>query len=120
MNYYTQVLKKYAIFSGRSQRKEFWIFFLFNALIGAILGIIDSALHTKYGGNIVLLYSLAVGIPSIAVAVRRLQDTGRSGWWIFLNLIPIIGFIVLLIFMAQNSQPGTNKYGSNPKEVKVG
>lgn len=116
MNHYIQVLKKYATFSGRSQRKEFWMFFLFNALIGAVLSIIDIALNINVGGNVVLFYSLAVGIPSIAVVVRRLHDTGRSDWWIFLNLIPIIGFVVLLIFMAQDSQPGANKYGPNPKE----
>lgn len=116
MNYYIQALKKYATFSGRSQRKEYWMFCLFNALIGTILAIIDIALNIKYGGNIVLLYSLAIAIPSIAVAVRRLHDTGRSGWWIFLGMIPIIGSIVLLIFMTQDSQPGANKYGPNPKE----
>ena len=119
MNYYIQALKKYATFSGRSQRKEFWMFCLFNALIGAILAIIDIALNTKYGGNIVLLYSLAIVIPSIAVTVRRLHDTGRSGWYFFLEMIPIIGFVVLLIFMTQDSQPGPNKYGSNPKEIKA-
>ncbi|MBM2818313.1 MAG: hypothetical protein HW401_903 [Parcubacteria group bacterium] len=118
MNYYVQVLKKYAIFKGRSQRKEFWIFLLFNALIGAILGIINIALNINTG-NIVLLYTLAIAIPSIAVTVRRLHDTGRSGWWVFIDLVPVIGLIVLLIFLAQDSQPGANKYGPNPKEIIV-
>ena len=118
MNYYVQVLKKYATFKGRSPRKEFWIFFLFNALIGAILGIIDIALNINTG-NIVLLYTLAIAIPSIAVVVRRLHDTGHSEWWIFFHLIPIIGFIILLIFYIQDSQPGANKYGPNPKEIKI-
>lgn len=119
MNYYIQVLEKYATFSGRSQRKEFWIFILVNALIGAISAIISIALNTNIMGKFVLFYTLAIAIPSIAVAVRRLHDTGRSGWFIFLELIPIVGSIVLLIFMAQDSQSGANKYGQNPKEIKV-
>ncbi len=80
MKNYIQVLKKYATFSGRSQRKEFWMFYFFNALIGIFLAIMDTALDSVVGGTIVLLYSLAVAIPIIAVSVRRLHDTNRSGW----------------------------------------
>jgi len=119
MNYYVQVLKKYAVFSGRSQRKEFFMFFLFNILVGAIFAIIDITLDTKIGAIITLFYSLAVAIPAIAVTVRRLHDTNRNGWWFFIDLIPVVGAIILLIFVIQDSQPGTNKYGPNPKKINL-
>ena len=119
MNYYLEVLKKYAVFSGRARRKEYWMFFLFNLIITIVLAIIDNLIGTfspQSGvGLLEGLYSLAVLLPSIAVTVRRLHDTGRSGWWILIGLIPIIGGIVLLIFMVLDSQPGENKYGPNPK-----
>jgi uncharacterized membrane protein YhaH (DUF805 family) len=119
MNWYLEVLKKYAVFSGRARRKEYWMFFLFNLIITVVLALIDSLMGTfspQAGlGLLSGLYSLAVLIPSIAVTVRRLHDTGRSGWWILIGLIPIIGGIVLLIFMVLDSQPGENQYGPNPK-----
>jgi len=121
MNYYLEVLKKYAVFSGRARRKEYWMFVLFNLVIITVLILIDSLMGTfspQAGlGLLSGLYSLAVLLPSIAVTVRRLHDTGRSGWWILLGLIPIIGGIVLLIFMVLNSEPGANQYGPNPKDV---
>ena len=119
MNCYLEVLKKYAVFSGRARRKEYWMFFLFNLIITAVLALIDSLTGTFSSqaglGLLSGLYSLAVLIPSIAVTVRRLHDTGRSGWWILLGLIPIIGGIILLIFMVLDSQPGENQYGPDPK-----
>ena len=120
MNWYLEVLKKYAVFSGRARRKEYWFFVLFNLIISLVLTFIDSALgtlneETGYG-LLSGVYSLAVLIPSLAVAVRRLHDTGRTGWWLLIGLIPLIGLIVLLIFFVQDSKPGDNEYGSNPKE----
>lgn len=119
MNFYLEVLKKYAVFSGRARRKEYWMFFLFNLIITVVLALIDGltgTLSSQSGlGLLSGLYSLAVLIPSIAVTVRRLHDTGRSGWWILIGLIPIIGTIVLLIFMVLDSQPSENQYGPNPK-----
>jgi len=116
MNWYLTVLKKYAVFSGRARRKEYWYFNLFNFLIAFGLGVIDWLLGlvvTSDSGIGLLggLYSLAVLIPGIAVTVRRLHDTGRSGWWLLISFIPIIGFIVLLVFMLSESQPGKNQYG---------
>jgi uncharacterized membrane protein YhaH (DUF805 family) len=113
MNWYLDVLKKYAVFTGRARRKEYWMFALFNVIIAIALGIIEGIV----GGPGVLggLYGLAVLIPSIAVGVRRLHDTGRSGWWILIGLVPVIGFIVLIVFFATDGQPGTNQYGPNPK-----
>jgi uncharacterized membrane protein YhaH (DUF805 family) len=119
MNCYLEVLKKYAVFSGRARRKEYWMFFLFNLIIYVVLALIDGLMGTfsPQAGLGVLsgLYSLAVLIPSIAVTVRRLHDTGRSGWWILIALVPFIGGIVLLVFMVLDSQPGENQYGPNPK-----
>ena len=120
MNWYLEVLKKYAVFSGRARRKEYWFFVLFNLIISLVLTFIDSALgtlneETGYG-LLSGVYSLAVLIPSLAVAVRRLHDTGRTGWWLLIGLIPLIGLIVLLIFFVQDSKPGENEYGPNPKE----
>ena len=114
MNWYLKVLKQYADFNGRARRTEYWMFFLFNIIIAVVLGVIESVL----GGPGILggLYSLAVLLPAIGVTVRRLHDTGRTGWWILVGLIPVIGMIVLLVFMVLDSQPGSNEYGPNPKE----
>jgi len=123
MNWYLKVLKKYAVFNGRARRKEYWYFALFNILISILLGIIDGIIIVSSGldpntsiGFLGLIYSLAVLIPGIAVSVRRLHDTERTGWWILINLIPIIGWIIFIIFAIQDSSPGENKYGPNPKE----
>lgn len=113
------VLKKYADFSGRAGRPEFWYFVLVNVLISIGLGIVDSILGTKAGATGILggLYSLAVLVPSIAVGVRRLHDTSRNGWMILLGLIPIVGIIILIVFYVQEGTPGTNEYGPNPAEA---
>ncbi len=113
MNWYLDVLKKYAEFKGRARRQEYWMFFLFNLIIAIVLIIIDAVLGT--GGILNLLYSLAVLIPGIAVTARRLHDTDRSGWWILIALVPFVGFIVLLVFMVMEGQQSSNQYGENPK-----
>jgi uncharacterized membrane protein YhaH (DUF805 family) len=115
MRWYLDVLRKYAVFSGRARRMEYWMFVLFNLIIALVLGAIDGLLGIQ--GVLGGLYSLAVLIPSLAVAVRRLHDTNRSGWWILINLIPVIGWIIFIIFAVQDSQPGPNQYGPNPKEA---
>ena len=119
MNWYIVVLKKYAVFSGRARRMEYWYFALFNLLISIGLSFVDimtGTLSPEIGiGLLSGLYTLAVLIPSIAVSVRRLHDTDRSGWWLLLLLIPLIGVIVILVFMVLDSNPETNEYGPNPK-----
>ena len=119
MNWYLGVLKKYTVFSGRAQRAEYWYFVLFNMLVGVGLALIDQATGTldlETGvGLLGGLYSLGVLLPSLGVSVRRLHDTDRSGWWMFILLIPVIGVIALLIFFVQDSTAGTNEYGDNPK-----
>nr|WP_311462507.1 DUF805 domain-containing protein [uncultured Aggregatibacter sp.] len=121
MNWYLYVLKNYATFSGRARRKEYWMFFLISALISIVLTLLDILLGTysvEYEAGLFSgLYSLLILLPSIAVVVRRLHDTDRSGWWILISLIPLIGVIVLFVFMCLDSQPGTNRFGVNPKEA---
>ncbi len=121
MSWYLQVLKKYAVFSGRARRKEYWYFFLFNIIISFVLGFIESLVGIAAGSDysvLGIIYGLAVLLPSIGVSIRRLHDTGRSGWWLFIGLIPLIGAIILLIYMVSDSQAGTNQYGPSPKLVE--
>src|SRR4030042_4306443 len=92
-NNYVSVLKRYSMFEGRAGLKEFWMYVLVSIIIGAAIGFISQTLAS--------LYSLLVLIPSLAVGARRLHDTGRSGWWQLIGLIPVVGLIVLIIFFAQ-------------------
>lgn len=112
MNWYLGCWKKYAEFSGRARRQEYWMFFLFNFLAGLALSIVDIVLGT---GALSGLYNLAIIIPSLAVGARRLHDTDRSGWWQLIALIPLIGAIILLVFFCLDSKPGENRFGANPK-----
>ena len=121
MNYYLDVLKKYAVFSGRAQRKEFWMFALINVIAIYVLGFIDGALGTwifaSGFGLLSVIYLLAVFLPMLGLSVRRLHDTGRSGWWLLISIIPLIGAITLLVFYCLDSTPKENQYGDNPKEI---
>ncbi len=111
MEYYIGAWKKFAEFSGRARRKEFWMFILFNLIVSIVLTLVDNMLGIMMLGSI---YSLAVLIPSLAIGARRLHDTGRSGWWQLLYFLPVIGFIVLIVFFVQDSHD-ENDYGANPK-----
>ncbi|MGH9756013.1 MAG: DUF805 domain-containing protein [Blastocatellia bacterium] len=115
MNWYIKAWKKYAVFSGRAGREEYWYFVLFNILVNILLMIIAGVVSPEAGFGLLGLYTLAVLIPGLAVSIRRLHDTNRSGWWLLITLIPGIGSIVLLIFMLQGSQPNENQYGAIPK-----
>ena len=112
MEWYLTVLKKYAEFNGRARRKELWMFVLFNIIISLVLGLIDGMTGI---GILGIVYSLAILVPSLAVGARRLHDTGRTGWWQLIGLVPIIGAIVLIVFFVLDSDPGDNAYGPNPK-----
>jgi uncharacterized membrane protein YhaH (DUF805 family) len=105
MNYYLKVLQNYANFSGRARRKEYWMFVLFNFIASFILGFIGGLLDFPLLAN---LYSLAILLPSIAVAVRRMHDVGKSGWYV---LIPIYNFILCVT----EGNNGENEYGPDPK-----
>ena len=121
MNWYLKVLKNYAVFNGRAQRSEYWFFALFNILANIGLFLIDGVLGTlnpETGfGLLGGIYMLAIIIPGIAVTIRRLHDTNRSGWWSLIVFIPVLGVIALLVFMILDSTPGDNEYGSNPKNL---
>lgn len=113
MNWYLKVLRKYADFGGRARRKEYWMFVLFNLIFAIVAAILDSMLGSSmliYG-----LYGLAMLIPSLAVTVRRLHDIGKSGWMFLIILIPIIGFIWLLILLIKDGDHAENQYGADPK-----
>ena len=125
MNWYLKVLNQYSDFKSRARRKEYWMFALVNFIISfAIVGI-DNALGLSFNytenvsgsGVFNLLYNLLILIPSLAVAVRRLHDVGKSGWMLLIGLIHLLGAIWLLIFLLRDSEAGENKYGPNPKEL---
>jgi uncharacterized membrane protein YhaH (DUF805 family) len=119
MKWYFQVLRKYAVFAGRAQRKEYWIFNLIHAVI--IFGLKGFELLTgrfaPYSRFALVepLYLLATFVPLVAVSIRRLHDTNRSGWWFLMFLIPLANLILFFLFMTEDSQPGENQYGPNPK-----
>jgi len=118
MNWYLEVLKKYVVFNGRASRQEYWMFFLFNTIFTILAMILDNifGIAGMQGyGPIYGLYCIAVFLPGLAVLFRRVHDVGKSGWFLLILLIPLIGFIWLLIVTCTDSEPGDNRYGSNPK-----
>jgi len=123
MNWYLKVLKQYADFSGRARRTEYWMFALFNVIFLIIAMLIDNVAGLTFGalpyGVFYSIYALAVLIPGLAVAVRRLHDVGKSGWMILIAFIPVIGAIWLLVLTVTDSNPGENQYGANPKAVVI-
>lgn len=111
--WYLPVLTEhYADFTGRARRQTFWMFVLCNFVIGVVLSILALVIKTSLLSTI---YSLALVVPNLALGARRLHDTGRSGWWQLIGLVPLVGAVVLLIFWCQDSQPESNKWGANPK-----
>jgi uncharacterized membrane protein YhaH (DUF805 family) len=121
----TQPLKKYADFSGRARRMEYWMFVVLNIGVSIVASILDRILGM--GGMIGGMYGLlqlvamlALLVPGLAVAVRRLHDQDRSGWWLLIALIPILGGLALLVFMFLDGTPGDNRFGSSPKGASGG
>lgn len=110
------VLTHYATFSGRSRRAEFWWFTLFTLVLSVVLGVLDRAIGSNVPGSLV---SLALLLPSIAVTVRRLHDTGRSGLWYLIVLIPLVGGIILIVWCAKDSEPEPNRFGPSPKAAAL-
>jgi uncharacterized membrane protein YhaH (DUF805 family) len=117
----TCLQRKYADFHGRARRSEYWFFILFTAIVSIVGSILDAIFGLRTGaasggtGPIQGLLQLALLVPTLAVGARRLHDTGRSGWWLLIGLIPIVGWIILIVFFVQDSQPA-NQYGPSPKE----
>lgn len=120
MKEYVAVLKNYVQFNGRAGRREYWMFVLVSFLISMALAILDGALGTKAengSGLFGSVYSLAVLIPSLCVAIRRLHDTNRGGFWLFLLFVPVIGWIALIVFFASQGDEGENQYGPKPAPI---
>lgn len=136
MNWYLKVLKQYVDFSGRARRTEYWMYALVTTVIVIVLGVIDGLVFGtgSYAalsgagsvgfsfslGTLSTIYTLAVFLPSLGVAVRRLHDTDRSGWWLLIGLLPFVGAIVLLVFFATAGNQGPNRHGADPKALASG
>ena len=126
MHWYLRVLRQYAVFNGRAHRREYWLFFRFNVLvlialilIVNILLILEIESASRVSAGLFILYWLATITPYLAVTVRRLHDTGRSGWWLLIAVVPLIGGVVLLILLLFASESGQNKYGPDPNATAV-
>jgi uncharacterized membrane protein YhaH (DUF805 family) len=123
IEYYKKVMNNYANFEGRARRSEYWYFALMNFLIVLALELVgfllafatQSPAIAVMFGILVIIYALAIIVPSIAVMVRRLHDVGKSGWWYFIAFVPLVGGIWLLVLMCTDSESGSNIYGPNPK-----
>ena len=124
MNWFMTALKNYAVFSGRSRRSEYWYFALFYLIFYAVAAVVDVMAGTYDRASGIGIFTgiltLAFLVPSLSVSVRRLHDTGRTGWWLLIALVPVVGGIVLLVFLAQDSEAGGNRFGANPKAGPIG
>ena len=116
MNWFLKVLKQYADFNGRARRKEYWMFTLFFMIIYYAIVAIGGVLNSSTVIMIALVFAIGVLVPSIAVGVRRLHDTGKSGWYLLLGIVPVANFYILYLLVIE-STPGPNEYGDNPKDV---
>lgn len=118
MKYYLAVIKKYAQFTGRSNRPEYWYFVLFNLIFAIAAAVVDNILGFNFAplpyGIIYVLYGLFVFLPGLGAAVRRLHDINKSGWYILVALIPIAGAIWLIVLLATKGTPGENRFGPDP------
>ncbi|KUG08039.1 DUF805 domain-containing protein [Solirubrum puertoriconensis] len=119
MQYFLHALKNYATFSGRARRKEYWMFTLFNIIFAIAAMVLDNVLGLAFDGigygMIYGLYSLGMLIPGLAVAVRRMHDVNKSGWFLLIGFVPLIGAIWLLVLMCSEGTRGDNQYGTDPK-----
>jgi uncharacterized membrane protein YhaH (DUF805 family) len=120
MHWYTDVIRRYADFDGRAARPEFWWFALISLVISLVCyGVGIAIFGSSHGALLADLYGLLVLLPSLGVEVRRLHDTDRTGWWLLITLVPIIGAIVLIWFFATAGTPGPNRYGAEPSGAAV-
>ena len=111
VNYYTRAFQNYVNFSGRDSRKQYWMFVLGNIIVSFVLGIIGSILGKDVSNIISFIYSLAILLPSTGMAVRRLHDIGKSGWFFLVVLIPLVGAFILIFFLIKEGDPAPNEYG---------
>lgn len=108
------LVKHYADFSGRANRKQFWLYALWLCVVYIVIGILSSALGEKAGTVLSALVGLALLVPNLALTVRRLHDTDRSGWWILITFLPLIGGLILFVFELLPGTPGENRFGRQP------
>lgn len=113
------LVENYCNFNGRARRSEFWYFALFGCILGVVLSILMSILGDILGSVVSLVVSLAVFLPQLGVHVRRLHDINKSGWWLLINFVPLLGSIILIVWACKDSDPLTNQYGASPKYVDV-
>ena len=114
---YLGIFRKYATFSGRARRREYWYALLLNVVVGAIAGIVDAMIFDEDDGNkglVIGLFGLGVALPMFAVAFRRLHDTGKSGWWLLLQFMPVLQ-IACFVWLATDGDRGRNRFGPDPK-----
>jgi uncharacterized membrane protein YhaH (DUF805 family) len=116
------VTKHYADFAGRARRKEYWMYALFSLIVGIVVMAADLVLGTTLGdagifGVFYLLFAVGLFIPGLAIVVRRLHDVGKSGWFMLIAAIPLVGAIWMLVLMCRDGEPGANAYGPNPKQA---
>lgn len=115
MDWYLKVMKNYVGFTGRARRKEYWMFSLIYILIVIVLQLILGFLNDSLAAGVVGLVVLAHFLPSIAAGIRRLHDTDRSGWWLLIGLVPLIGGIWLIVLLVLEGTSGPNRFGPDPK-----
>ncbi|MFJ3876545.1 DUF805 domain-containing protein [Streptomyces sp. NPDC090077] len=115
VHYYVDVIKRYADFSGRARRQEYWMFVLCSIPIMAVAIALDFVLGSY--PVIFYIYNLGVFLPTLGLSIRRLHDTGRSGWWYLIGFIPFVGWIAIIVLMAIEGDAGPNEYGASPKQV---
>lgn len=122
MEWYIKAIKQYADFEGRARRTEYWMFFLINLIFSLIASLTDIAMGTFSAeagiGTFGTIYSAFILIPNIAVMVRRLHDTGKSAWMLLVLVIPFLGVFYLVYLLTIDSEPGTNRFGPNPKDIE--
>ena len=116
-NFLNVILNHYADFNGRARRSEYWYFALVNAGIGIVLSLLQRITGWNLFSVLSGLVSLALLVPGLGLAWRRLHDIGKSGTWYFIVFVPIVGFILMIVWLCQDSQPGDNQFGPNPKGI---
>ncbi|AXE29427.1 DUF805 domain-containing protein [Chromobacterium phragmitis] len=115
MNWYLTALKKYCDFSGRARRREYWLFQLFQMIALIVLAVLDQVVLRQAVPILTVVYALGTILPAWGVLVRRLHDIGRSGWWMLISCVPLVGGIILFVFTVMDSQQGDNQFGASPK-----
>ena len=122
-NYYIEGFKRYVDFTSRSSRKQYWYFLLWDTIVSMVIGIVSaivfSGMGTIWSTPLIWAYDLIIIIPSISLGIRRLHDIGKSGWWMLISIIPLIGAIILIVWAIKAGDPGANAYGPSPLEEAV-